>query len=677
VRARALLPAVAALLAAGGCGGGAVAPGDLAGWNVLLITIDTLRADRVGYAGYEAAETPVLDALADEGVVFTAAVAAAPVTLPSHATILTGLYSPGHGALDNGFYSLPDDIPTLATLLDAAGYETAAVVGAYVLERRYGLARGFAHYDQSFRRLPDAAPEHVERPAGDVTAAALAWLATRREAAGERPFFLWVHYFDPHCPYEPPADFRYRFRQAPYDGEIAYTDYSLGELLAGLREAGELERTLVVVVSDHGEALGDGGELTHGLLLRESTLRVPFLMSAPGALPRGRRVTGTVSNADVAPTVLAALGLSPPERQDGQSLLPAITAGAAAGRRVYSETRLPRNVYGWSMLAGVRDDRWAWVRGPRPELYDLRADPGETTDRHADRPDLAAELDASVDAVLARGRETDARATLTAEEAEALRALGYAVGETVPRQSGADPKDMLPVWHEIERVKTLLVQGRLAETVAGLDRCLARDPGNRSARLMRAQVLAMLAVTDSTRLEEAIRQFRELMALGAVPEAMGVPFAKTLVDAGASDEAEALLRELFVRYPAADEFPFNLGVLLGGQGRHEEALAAYEAAYRLNPDAVHVLANLARALSLVERAADATDDEAAQRAVRLLERAIALAENDDRPALVLAEVCLNFGREERAREELRRLGTRSRLHGITPRDVGAVAARLP
>jgi arylsulfatase A-like enzyme/Flp pilus assembly protein TadD len=650
--APALLAAAGALFAA--CGRPGPEPGSLRGWNVLLITIDTLRADRVGFAGHEGAETPNLDRLAESGTVFLDAVAAAPVTLPSHATILTGRTPPAHGALDNGFYSLPDGVPTLATALQGAGYETAAFVGAFVLHRRYGLAAGFETYDDHFRDplLPGA--EHVERRAEEVVARARAWLAGR---SPERPFFLWVHCFDPHSPYDPPEPFGSRFHDRAYDGEIAYTDRELGALVEAARSAGLLERTLVVMTADHGEALGDGGERTHGLLLRGSTLRVPLVLSAPGVLPEGRRIEGTVSTADLAPTVLELVGVAPPAAMDGSSLLGAVEEGRAAGRRAYSETRLPLDQLGWSMLAGVRDDRWAYVRAPRPELYDLAADRGESRNVAAENPETAGALDAEVGAELARLGGTDRR-ELTPEEEEALRALGYVSGEPAPDAGGADPKDMLPVWNRLQDLQSAFAAGRPDVVLGGVDKLLDRDPGNREARMLRAQALLQAGRTG-----ESLRELRAIVADGGDPDRAGTLIAQALIREGRTVEAEATYRALMAAAPEFAEHPFNLGVLLWGEGRRAEAAAAYEHALALNPDAVHVIVNLAQSLGL-------PDFEGADpaRALQLIDRAVLLA-SDDRPRLFKVYLCAQLGRRDEAKAVARELAARRQLRGVTPQEL--------
>jgi arylsulfatase A-like enzyme/Flp pilus assembly protein TadD len=649
------------LLGLASCAPRGPVPGDLAGWNVLLITIDTLRADRVGFSGYEQAETPTLDALAAGGVVFEDAVASAPVTLPSHATILTGLYPPRHGALDNAFYSLPDGVPTLAALLRAEGYVTGAVVGAYVLHGQFGLDAGFDFYDDRFREPRRENQEHRERRAERVVESAVAWLDS---VPPDAPFFLWAHFYDPHAPYEPPGEFRSRFATRPYDGEIAYTDEQIGALLRRLREAGRFERTIVAVLSDHGEAFGDGGETSHGLLLRGSTLRVPFVLSAPGALPAGRRISGTVSSADVAPTMLELLGVGLPS-VDGESLLPAIRKGSTEDRWAYSETRLPADLHGWSMLAGVRTDEWAWVRAPRPELYDLAQDPEESTSLHETKTAVAQGLDAHVDRVLSAARAVEARLSLPEEEVQALRALGYVFGSTRPAQSNADPKDMLDEWHVLNELRSRLTRGEHAAVVAGARDVLRRDPGNADARSLLGQ-----ALVASGELEAGIREFRSLFDAGLGRGPAGVLFARSLAEAGRPEEAEAFLRALIRADPEFEEYAYNLGVLLMQQGRDADAVAAFEEALRRNPDAVHVLANLALVLSRTS-----ADEAGRDRALALVDRAIALAE-DDRPRLVKIDVCRNIDRPELAREAARELAEAPRLRGITRRELADAMRRL-
>jgi choline-sulfatase len=654
-----LLAAVAALLLPS-CG---AAPdgGDLSGWNVLLVTIDTLRGDRVGYAGYEGAQTPTIDGLADGGVSFDNAIAAAPVTLPAHASILTGRTPPAHGALDNAYYSLPGDVPTLATLLHDAGYATGAVIGAAVLHHQYGLDRGFDLYDDAMRQPRAGEPDEEQRRAAEVRERAEAWLSAR---PADRPFLLWVHLFDPHAPYDPPAAWRTRFAARPYDGEVAYADEQLGLLLAAIEAAGEAKHTLVVVVGDHGEAFGDGGEETHGLLLRASTLHVPMIVAAPGKLSGGRRVAGTVPTVDLLPTVLEWLGVPAPPGLDGTSLADAIRTGVAAGRTAYSETRYPLDTFGWAPLFGARDDGWARVRGPIPELYDLAADPHEAANVDGEHPDVEERLDGEVDRVLSGARDAAPREALREEDVEALRSLGYAYSSKAPEATGADPKERLAVMARFDDLRRTLDAGRNAEAADGLAELLREDPGNFEARTLYAEALIRSGLVD-----DGLVELGALVEAGRARGRTGTAIAKALQDADRPADAEKLLRALAENEPGDPAHGFNLGRLLARQGRWEEARAAYEGALRAAPDAEHVLAGAALAWASGARAD-------AERALALIDRAIAQSD-DDRALLTRAAILSRLGRTDDARALLRDLADRPRLRGITRDDVAAVMRRLP
>ncbi|MGH7150835.1 MAG: sulfatase, partial [Planctomycetota bacterium] len=362
-------------------------PGTARGANLLLVTVDTLRADRLGFSGHPRARTPVLDDLAGRGVRFETALASAPVTLPSHATILTGLDPPHHGVRDNGLFALGGDQVTLAEILAGAGYETAAVVAAFVLDARYGLAQGFATYDDRMVPLEGASAAIAQRPANQVTDAALAWLDRRTDTG---PFFLWVHYFDPHMPYEPPPPFGGATPEDRYDGEIAFVDAELGRLLRGLDGRGLGERTLLVFTSDHGEGLGEHGERTHSLLLYDSTMLVPLLFVPPGERGRGRvfddRAAGGI---DVLPTALDLLGLPVPGGLDGESLA---RPPRDPDRPLYLETFAPLHTCGWSPLHALRRLRDKFIEAPVPEYYDLRSDPWESRNLFPQAPPSARAL---------------------------------------------------------------------------------------------------------------------------------------------------------------------------------------------------------------------------------------------------------------------------------------------
>ena len=376
-RVSGLLVAGLCLAALAGCGQGD-APRKP---NLLLVTLDTVRADHLGCYGDREAVTPWLDRLAGEGLRFADAASTVPLTLPSHTSLLSGLLPPHHGLRNNGLGALPAGTATLATLLVAQGYRTGAFIGAFVLDHRFGLARGFEVYDDEIPRDPKAGVSlEAERPGSEVVDRALAWL---EHPAGEdrRPFFLWVHLYDAHAPYVPPPAWGARHPGRPYDAEISAVDEQVGRLLTALDRRGLARTTVVAVAADHGEGLGEHGELTHGLLLYEPTLRVPLVLRAPGRLAP-RVVRTPVSLVDLAPTLAGLLGrtfpATPDQPLDGRNLAPALLQGGepAAGD-LYAETRYPA-IFGWSPLAALRRRDLKYIASPSPELYDLRRDPRET-----------------------------------------------------------------------------------------------------------------------------------------------------------------------------------------------------------------------------------------------------------------------------------------------------------
>ncbi|RPJ65211.1 MAG: hypothetical protein EHM24_21835, partial [Acidobacteria bacterium] len=460
-----------------GCGGGPtrssppVAPAS----NLLLITIDTLRADHVGAYGHAAARTPVMDSLARDGVRFEHALAAAPLTLTSHASLLTGRYPPGHGARNNGMRMRP--VPTLATMLRAQGFATAAFVAAFPLDGRFGLAGGFETYSDDLPRGADGRPLD-ERPAPAVADEAIGWLNAQ---PGGR-FFAWVHFFEPHAPYGPPGSNDTRPPAARYDDEIAIADREAGRVIAAL--GNRAASTLVVVAADHGESFGEHGEITHGIFVYDTTLRVPLLMKGPG-LATPAVVAAPVSLVDVVPTALAALGLRPADT-DGIDLGPLIRGGAAPADRVlYSESFAPLVDFGWSSLRAVRSGGWKYIAAPAPELYDVRADPGETSSAAASKPDVAARLGARADGFSASElpREGQAPARLDPDATRRLQALGY-VGSQAGRMAAgrrADPKDRKSLARDLALVLSSELQGQALKDA--LRSILRQDPGNAQAHL--------------------------------------------------------------------------------------------------------------------------------------------------------------------------------------------------
>lgn len=443
--------------------------GALAGQNLLLVTLDTTRPDRLGCYGNPGAATPHLDALAADGVIFSNAVSVGPTTLPTHASILTGLYPPSHGARANALFQLGGEHRTLAEVLVEHGYETAAFVSSFVLDARFGLAQGFGRYDSESSSETSANFGFSERSADATTERALQWLRAPR--AG--PFFLWVHYYDPHVPYEPPAAFD--GAETPYDGEIAFVDQQLGRLLEEVESAAG-PGTLVVVAGDHGEALGEHGELSHGLLVQEATLRIPLILRSSRGLSGGFHVTTRASQVDLAPTVLSLLGATVPEGVDGIDL----TLPTAARRPVLAETLEGRANYGWARLAALYRDDFKYVGGPRPALYDFSRDSLERRNLAPEEPVRLEELRREL---LAFGGTADSdlassRSSLAAEDVARLQALGYLVAsdDVVPQgEGGPDPHRMLPL---MIRIQLLLNSQRELERLPAWKRLLGALSAN-------------------------------------------------------------------------------------------------------------------------------------------------------------------------------------------------------
>ena len=460
---------------------GSPAPGRL---NVLLVTLDTTRADHLGCYGNARTQTPTLDRLAAEGARFEQASSPAPITLAAHCSIFTGLYPFEHGVRGNGDFYLNDRVSTLATVLHKAGYRTSAFVSAFVLDRRYGLARGFDLYDD---RMDDAGTEAVldieaERR-GDHTVADLsAWLDdyTRDRSA---PFFVWLHLYDAHTPYTPPSPFREAFAHSPYDGEIAFDDHLVGRVLAQLGRLGLGDRTLVVVVGDHGESLGDHGEETHSMFVYESAIHVPFIVWKPGLVPAGAVVREPVRLTDVAPSILdlaGAAGACATQRPE--------PGGGHAGRApapppVYAETLAPQLTMNWAPLRSIRDERWKLIEAPRTELYDLQHDPGELQNRAAEQPQTVRALGDVLARVAGGDQGAMTRAPVDAATRNRLAALGYigagSGAQARPDLAAArDPKDFIAVYNRLNQANRAARERRFADALPILREVLAADPHN-------------------------------------------------------------------------------------------------------------------------------------------------------------------------------------------------------
>lgn len=572
--------------------------------NLLLITIDTLRPDALGWVAGKN-DTPAIDALAAEGVRFPAAVSPVPLTLPAHASILSGLLPRRHGVRDNG-QPLPAGVETIAQRLQKSGYATAAFVSGFPLESIFGLDRGFSVYDD---RLPEGTEGWTERRAFDTTTAALAWIAKARS-----PWFVWVHYYDAHDPYEPPRSFWRPGARGAYDGEVAYVDAWVGRLREGIpaTAAGKL---LTILTADHGEALGEHREKTHGYFLYDSTMTVPLVFHLPGRLkPALRREPARLI--DLAPTALDLLGPARLAQSDGTSLRPLLEGKPQSVPAAYLETRLPWVYFGWAPLSALRDGGWKLISAPRPELYDLGKDAAEGTNRiDAERP-VARRLVASM-------REIEKRPGLSAatlEEPEAtakLRSLGYLgagsrAGEPPPGLP--DPKDRIDLRDRLTEGEEAFREGRLAAALAAFDAVLAAEPNNRFATLRSGT-----ALLKAGRLEEAAKRLARAVELD--PDRAEARFAlgDALMRLGRHREAIPQWMELAKMQPRRADAWSNLGLALGRTGQSadlDRSLGALAEAARLDPGDPRRRSDLADAhLALARRALAQGNRTAANRAL--------------------------------------------------------------
>jgi len=542
-------------------------------WNVLLLTLDTTRADFLGCYGKESARTPHLDQLAASGVLFDNACTSNPVTQPSHATILTGTYPLVHGVRDNGLFHLPEERTTLAELLASRGYATGAAIGGFPLTREFGTAQGFQFYDDDLKAIrhdlrgrqvrPRFPTWYDERPAAHVNDAIRPWL---RDQAG-RPFFVWLHYWDPHEPHIAPPPYSQLFAHDPYQGEIAYADDCLGSILRDLEEMGERERTLIVVVGDHGEGRSEHNEMTHAFLAYETTLHVPFLLWIPG-LDSGLRVAEQVGTVDIVPTVLDLLGFEIPPDIQGRSLQPLIAARPHRGapRTYYAESLSPRLTHGFGELRVLYQGPWKYIHGPRPELFNLAADRVELDDLAAQQPAKRQQLEAELKGFLREHASTEtATAVFDAgeETRQRLAALGYlsTTDEELStmteelRSDGAVPQDHVGDINLVSRLRRELTNRRFELALLTATRLLEQMPDNGYYRAaLAAAYLGLDRVDDAARVVDQTttisasnrRQF-ELVAqalLGDGQVERSLTMARRLVDAEETADGLALQAHL-------------------------------------------------------------------------------------------------------------------------------------
>jgi arylsulfatase A-like enzyme/predicted Zn-dependent protease len=655
---RSLAALAAAVLALAACGAPrrdaarpSFSPGTL---NLVLVTLDTVRADRLPAYGYAGIATPALDALAREGIRFAQAATTVPFTLPAHASILTGVYPPRHGVRENVGFALGADPPTVAERLRDAGYATAGFVSAFVLDSRWGIGRGFETFHDDFdpQQVASANLASAQRDGAETVAAATAWLDAR---PAERPFFLWVHLYDAHDPYTPPEPYASRYPDRPYEAEIAYLDELVGRLRAALEARGLLASTALALTADHGEGLGEHRERYHGFFVYDATVRVPLLLRLPGGELAGRVVSTAVSHVDMAPTLLELAGQSPSAGLDGESLLAVATAADDPARAVYAESLYPLLHYGWAPLRALRSSERKWIEAPQPELYAHAEDAGETRNRiDSDRRSAVAmrrELATLRERLEASAAAAARPADLDPETLAQLAALGYVAGRggLSPADEGdverADPKTKIDLHHAVMAAQSALGAGDRATARRELERVAREDSGVLDAHQMLGSLAAEEERWDEAaaafrnalaldsghkaslfglanayrklgRADEALVGFERLLALAPHDSKAGVAAADLLVARGERRRAIALLEAVAAGRDAAPILANQLGELLVAEGRAEEGRAAFERALAANPELVQPRFNLA---VLAEEAGDAAGAERQYEAV--IERA--------------------------------------------------------
>jgi arylsulfatase A-like enzyme len=621
---------LAAVAACPGCGE-ARAPGAR---RIVVVSFDTTRADHIGCYGSAGAHTPAIDALAAAGVRFENAIAPAPITLVSHASLMTGLEPHRHGVRHNGIFRLSTDVPTLAGHMQEAGFSTAAFVGAVVLDRQYGLDSGFDVYDDRMGRAGEVGDE--ERPADQVVDAALRWLESAPEA-----FFMWVHLFDPHSAYDPPAGFAIAFPNDPYRGEIAFADSQLARLIEAVEAKFPDGRTVFAMTSDHGESLGEHGEFSHSMTLYDATQRVPLVLRGPD-LPAGRSVSSPVGLVDLAPTLLALVGASPLEDVDGRDLRELIEAEDPE-RAVYVETVAPQTDFGWSPLLGLRTARHKYIRAPRPELYDLAEDPAETRDLAA-RPDMQAlreALDARLTQRLEGARTAGTRIDVTDESRAQLEALGYVAGggtwegPEIGVVGGADPKDGLPLVQAVLQAVILIAEDRPRQALGLLE--------GESGSSYLLDLFRSRAAHGAGEPELAEQYARSALAHSPASVEAHVALARALELREHWPQARALYEGAIRLDEAAADALVGMGRIAEAHGRLDEAAQWYERGARQRGDGSEAQWRLA-ALR-IERGEDAS-------ALLAQLPAAALARPD--PAIRLARAERAAGDRQAALRRLRR-----------------------
>lgn len=554
-------------------------------YNYILITIDTLRADHIHCYGLSTIETPTLDFFASRGVKFDNCISQTPLTLPSHTSIMSGTLPLFHGVRDNGGFLVPRELDTLAKAFKARGYETSAFVAAFVLDSKWGLNQGFDTYFDNFdlSKFQRISLGEVQRPANEVMDEALGWLEKKKD----KNFFTWIHLYDPHTPYKPPAAFAEKYPNRPYAGEIAFADSQLGRLVEFLKSNRLLERSMIVFASDHGESLGEHQESTHGFFVYQGAVHVPLIISTPFSQLWGRSTAAVVSLIDIMPTVLEMAGIPVPPQAQGRSLVPLFFhPGEKRRTPAYSETYYPRFHYGWSELTAIQNERYKLILAPIPELYDLLQDPQEEKNLVYLEKDVFNEMKAAAEQLVSKSSVNAYHldvSKIDEETREKLAALGYIGSFSDPAKLKgkklANPKEKIVIFNKLSDAREMGMAGRSEEAKKVIQEIIAEDPDVIDAYFAMGNIYF-----KQEDYEEAIRYFRESLSRKPDDSLSIINIANAYRRLGKFHDAEKILLDSLDKGVADSQFYFILGGLKVSQNQETEAIPYYEKCISLNSD---------------------------------------------------------------------------------------------
>lgn len=553
-------------------------------FNIVLITVDTLRADHLGCYGYRPDVTPAIHKLASEGILFEKCIAQTPLTLPSHTTILSGTLPIHHGVRDNGGFVVPSQLITMAECFKAAGYRTAAFVSAYVLDSRWGLNQGFDYYFDRFdlNRFDKISLMDVERPAEETIDRALDWLQNNQD----QKFFIWIHLYDPHSPYEPPEPFSRMYSDDPYLGEIAYTDTQLERLWLYLEKNNLLSNLILIFTSDHGESLGEHQEATHGFFIYQEAIHVPLIFVTPFEKFQGKRSSALVSLTDIMPTVLNIAGLPIPPEIQGRTLLPFFSRpGKSSSAPVYAETFYPRYHFGWSELRSLQNHRWKLIIAPVPELYDLENDPDEENNLVYLQKNVFEKLTRQLEQLELKASQKAIKpgfSSLDAITRERLAALGYLGSFVDPaRLKGkklSDPKEKISIFNEISQAKELGLTGRYDKAIDILKKILAEDPEIADGYFDLGNLYF-----KKQEYQEALQAFSRSLEFKPDNTFAATNIIYCLAALGNLDRAEEFVRQQVGRGLDDAQLYYVLGLNQAMAGNIEAAISGFQECLKINP----------------------------------------------------------------------------------------------